>query len=117
MRCVTYAGETVTTTDDVAASLVELTAAVAKEGQAEAVSIPIVTDARKVAQAELVIGVGNDVLSSPVEWGDEEPDFTAAAEELRKHRYFPRPHLRAVESASDDDDEPIDWDFDQPTQA
>ncbi|MDQ1083374.1 MULTISPECIES: hypothetical protein [Microbacterium] len=118
MRCVTYAGETVITTDDVAASLVELTAAVAKEGQAEAVSIPIVTDAKKVAQAELVIGVGNDVLSAPVEWNEEEPDFAAAADDLRRHRLFPRPHLRAVESQPDEgDDEPIDWDFDQPTQA
>lgn len=117
MRCVTYAGETVITTDDVAASLVELTAAVAKEGQAEAVSIPIVTDDKKVAQAELVIGVGNDVLSAPVEWHEEEPDFSHAAAELKDHRLFPRPHLRAVESDASGDDEPLDYDFDQPTEA
>jgi hypothetical protein len=81
------------------------------------VHIPIVTDEKKVAQAELVIGVGNDVLSSPVEWNDEEPDFSRAAEELKNHRLFPRPHLRAVEPDRDADDEPIDWDFDQPTRA
>ncbi|MCM3500634.1 hypothetical protein M3667_01920 [Microbacterium sp. P26] len=117
MRCVTYAGETVITTDDVAASLIELTAAVAKEGQAEAVSIPIVTDDKKVAQAELVIGVGNDVLSAPLEWDDEQPDFSHAAKELKEHRLFPRAHLRAVDPDPHVDDEPIDWDFDQPTQA
>jgi len=117
MRCVTYAGETVITTDDVAASLIELTAAVAKEGQAEAVSIPIVTDDKKVAQAELVIGVGNDVLSAPVEWHEEEPDFSHAAAELKDHRLFPRPHLRAVEPDASDDEEPVDYDFDQPTEA
>ena len=117
MRCVTYAGETVITTDDVAASLIELTAAVAKEGQAAAVSLPIVTDDRKVAQAELVIGVGNDVLSAPLEWHDEEPDFSHAAAELKDHRRFPRPHLRAVESDASDDDAPLDYDFDQPTEA
>lgn len=105
------------TTDDVAASLVELTAAVAKEGQAEAVSIPIVTDDRKVAQAELVIGVGNDVLSAPMEWAGEEPDFSGAADDLRNHRLFPRSTLRLVEPDTDGDDEPVDWDFDQPTQA
>lgn len=116
MRCVTYAGETVITTDDVASSLVELTAAVAKEGQAEAVSIPIVTDEQKVAQAELVIGVGNDVLSAPVEWDGEEPDFSHAAGELRDHRLFPRAQLHAVQPDAHDDD-PIDWDFDQPTRA
>jgi len=117
MRCVTYAGETVITTDDVAASLIELTAAVAKEGQSEAVSIPIVTDDKKVAQAELVIGVGNDVLSAPLDWHEEEPDFSHAAAELEKHRLFPRPHLRAVEPVSDADDELLDYDFDRPTEA
>ncbi|MDR6690575.1 hypothetical protein J2X55_001474 [Microbacterium sp. 1154] len=113
----TYAGETVITTDDVAASLIELTAAVAKEGQAEAVSIPIVTEDRKVAQAELVIGVGNDVLSAPVAWHDEEPDFSHAAAELKEHRLFPRPHLWAVEPDLSGDDELLDYDFDQPTEA
>jgi len=118
MRCVTYAGETVITTDDIASSLIELTAAVAKEGQAEAVSIPIVTGEKKVAQAELVIGVGNDVLSAPVEWDDEEPDFSRAAKELQEHRLFPRTQLRAVEhDPRGSDDEPIDWDFDRPTEA
>lgn len=118
MRCVTYAGETVVTTDDVASSLIELTAAVAKEGQAEAVSIPIVTSDKKVAQADLVIGVGNDVLSAPLEWDDEEPDFSHAAKELKDHRLFPRAQLRAVDpDPYAGDDEPIDWDFDQPTQA
>lgn len=117
MRCVTYAGETVKTTDDVAASLVELTASVAKEGQSEAVSIPIVTDGGKVAQAELVIGVGNDVLSAPVDWTGEEPDFSDAAKELKNHRLFPRAQLRAVEPDERDAEAgEIDWDFDTPTQ-
>jgi hypothetical protein len=117
MRCVTYAGETVITTDAVAASLIELTAAVAKEGQAEAVRIPIVTEDKKVGQAELVIGVGNDVLSAPVEWAGEEPDFAAWSEDLRNHRLFPRSALRIVETEPDGEDAPVDWDFDQPTQA
>lgn len=106
------------TTDDVAAALVELTAAVATEGQAEAVSIPIVTGDGRVAQAELVIGVGNDVLSAPVDWADEQPDFTHAAAGLKEHRLYPRAHLRAVEPETDDAEEPpIDWDFDHPSQA
>jgi len=112
MRCVTYAGETVITTDDVAASLIELTAAVAKEGQAEAVSIPIVTDDRKVAQAELVIGVGNDVLSAPADWTGEEPDFSWAAEELRQHKRFPQAPAIAVEQPSDDANPDAFWDPD-----
>ena len=75
MRCITYAGETVITTDDVAEALVELTAAIATLGAAEAVSIPIVfRESDEIGEAELVIGVGNDVLSVPVEWEGAEPD-------------------------------------------
>jgi hypothetical protein len=39
MRRITYAGETVITTDDVAEVLVDLTAAVASAGRADAVAI------------------------------------------------------------------------------
>jgi hypothetical protein len=69
MRSVTYAGQTVHTTDEIAEVLVLLTAAVAKQGNAEAVSIPIL-DSRtgKEGTAQLVIGVGNDVLSAPAFW-------------------------------------------------
>ncbi|MFT4212675.1 MAG: hypothetical protein QM626_12485 [Microbacterium sp.] len=91
MRCVTYAGETVTTTDDVAEALVILTAAVASQRSAEAVGIPIVKDAAgTVGTAELVIGVGNDVLSAPTEWDGDEPDFSDAARTLREHRLYPK---------------------------
>lgn len=97
MRRITYAGETVITTDDVADALVDLTAAVASAGRADAVSIPIVTDrGRAVGEAELVIGVGNDVLSVPVKWSAEQPDFSAAAQRLRQHPLFPgRPDTAA----------------------
>ncbi|MFI8634075.1 hypothetical protein ACIGEP_15935, partial [Microbacterium sp. NPDC077663] len=69
MRCVTYAGETIVTTDDVAEALVELTAAVAAAGASDAVRIPIVDEeTHYIGEAEMVIGVGNDVLSSPTTW-------------------------------------------------
>ncbi len=112
MRRITYAGDTVITTDDVAAALVELTAAVANYGRAEAVRIPIVLEGDGgVDEAELVIGVGNDVLSAPVDWGDAEPDFTSGAQELREHPSYPQriaetPHLYAVE------DQATQWDPD-----
>lgn len=90
MRCVTYAGQTVLTTADVADALVTLTAAVAKFGDAEAVRIPIVIESsRSVGEAELVIGVGNDVLSAPTEWEGDEPDFSEAVEDLKAHRFYP----------------------------
>ena len=63
MRSVTYAGQTVHTTDEIADVLVLLTAAVAKQGNAEAISIPIL-DSRtgETGTAELVI----EVIRSPV---------------------------------------------------
>lgn len=102
MRCITYAGETLITTDDVAAALVELTASIANYGRAEAITIPIVVDGSDDEDtATLVIGVGNDVLSAPLTWHSTEPDFSAQAEQLRSHPDYPRtaevPHLRAVE--------------------
>lgn len=95
MRCITYAGETILTTDDVADALVTLTAAVAKYGDAEAVRIPIVVESSgDLGEAELVIGVGNDVLSAPTRWDQEEPDFSAAVTTLKSHRLYPQPPAR-----------------------
>jgi len=111
MRSVTYAGETVTTTDDVAEALVQLTASIAAEGQAEAVSIPIVADGGE-EEAELVIGVGNDVLSAPADWTGEEPDFSWAAEDLRQHKRFPQAPAIAVEQPSEDINPDAFWDPD-----
>jgi hypothetical protein len=92
MRCITYAGENVITSDDAAATLVELTAALAKRGQAEAVRLPIVLeDSGAHEWAELVIGVGNDVLSVPHPWDEAEVDFTAETAELRRHLDSVRP--------------------------
>lgn len=111
MRTITYAGETVTTTDDVAEALIKLTAAVAKSGRAEAVRIPIVTEYQdRVGNADLVIGVGNDVLSLPAKWeGDEQPDFSQQAEELRTHPSFPQ--LVTGGPLLDSEIRAADWDY------
>jgi hypothetical protein len=106
MRCITYAGETLVTTDPIAAALVELTAALAKAGQAEAVVIPIIMDDGEIGEASLIVGAGNDVLSVPTDWEGEEPDFGVYELMLRMHETFPVP-------AATPDSEPGDgWDFD-----
>ncbi|KQR26031.1 hypothetical protein [Microbacterium sp. Leaf151] len=113
MRSVTYAGETVTTTDDVAEALVQLTASIAADGHAQAVSIPIVTATGETDQAELVIGVGNDVLSAPArDWTGDEPDFAWAAEELRQHQRFPHAPAIAQEQTLASDNPDAFWDPD-----
>lgn len=109
MRYVTYAGESVLTTDAVAHALVELAGAVAAGGEAEAVTIPIVSTVGGIADAALVIGLGNDVLTRPADYDGEEPDFDFAAASLRAHRSFPRaPHVAAdsVDAAGFDDYDP-----------
>ncbi|RWZ59288.1 hypothetical protein ELQ92_13615 [Labedella populi] len=92
MRCITYAGENVITSDDAAATLVELTAALAKRGHAEAVRLPIVLeDSGAHEWAELVIGVGNDVLSIPHPWESGDVDFSEETVELRRQLDSVRP--------------------------
>ncbi|UIN29286.1 hypothetical protein [Microbacterium binotii] len=102
MRRITYAGENVLTTDDVASLLVELTAELAKRGEAAAVRIPIDPD----GTAELVVGLGNDVLSVPVARDGDDPDFDSSELEAHLQRVRPAPerHLRAVEGFDGPDD-------------
>ncbi|WP_065571811.1 hypothetical protein [Microbacterium oleivorans] len=112
MRCITYAGETVVTTDDVAEALVTLTAAVAEVGRADAVTIPIVFEKNgEIGEASLVIGVGNDVLSVATDWDRPEPDFSFAAAQLRRHPHFPRDDSGSAEVVYDDGPEAY-WDPD-----
>lgn len=109
MRRITYAGENVLTTDAVARLLVELTAELAKRGEAAAVRIPIDPE----GSAELVVGLGNDVLSVPVEWHGADPDFDSSQLEAHLERVRPAPerHLRAVEGHREPD-EGYDPDYD-----
>ncbi|MFJ6677846.1 hypothetical protein ACIQLK_01805 [Microbacterium sp. NPDC091382] len=112
MRCITYAGETVVTTDDVAEALITLTAAVAEVGRADAVTIPIVFEKNgEIGEASLVIGVGNDVLSVATDWEGVEPDFSFAAAQLRRHPHFPREDTGPVDVEYDDGPEAY-WDPD-----
>ncbi|MET0296543.1 MAG: hypothetical protein ABW024_04020 [Microbacterium sp.] len=115
MRCVTYAGETVITTDEVAEALVTLTASIAKHGDAEAVRIPIIVEGTKDAgDADLVIGVGNDVLSAPIDWDGDVPDFSDAVARLQAHQLYPNRAGQAepLDSEDQEDRSAYDWDLD-----
>lgn len=112
MRSITYAGETVVTTDDVAEALVELTAAIAERGRADAITIPIVSGSTgQWGEASLVIGVGNDVLSVATEWEGTEPDFSFAAAQLRRHPHYPR-DVAGEAAPSFDEGPDMHWDPD-----
>jgi hypothetical protein len=88
MKIVSYAGQQLITTDDVAEALVQLAASVASEGTSEAVQIPILTDDRKDC-ADLIVGVGNDVLVGPTTSTGVDPDFSDEAARLREHPLYP----------------------------
>ncbi|WP_240640629.1 hypothetical protein [Microbacterium sp. 10M-3C3] len=105
MRSLTYAGETVLTTNDVAAVIIDLTAELAKIGLADAVEFPIVRPDGSVGTAELVAGVGNDVLSVPADWEGAEPDVSEALAALRHrlHRLRPTMEPRDRLSVVEDD--------------
>ncbi|WP_050304945.1 hypothetical protein, partial [Mycobacterium tuberculosis] len=90
MKLVSYAGQQLITSDDVAETLLTLAAAIAREGESEAVEIPILLDGEK-DWADLLVGVGNDVLVSPHHAAEPDPDFATEVDELRAHRLFPKP--------------------------
>lgn len=84
MRCITYAGDSVLTTDDVAGVLIELAAALADRGKARAVQIPTVQDESSTSStAWMVLSSGIGMLSVDHEWAWEEPDFGFSARQLQ----------------------------------
>jgi hypothetical protein len=99
MKLVSYAAQQLVTTDDVAEVLVTLAAAIANEGESEALEIPIVVDGR-IETAELIVGLGNDLLVGPSASTDVDPDFSEQAAALRAHHRYPRSH----DGESGDDD-------------
>ncbi|MFJ4173432.1 hypothetical protein [Microbacterium sp. NPDC089696] len=96
MKLVSYAGQQLVTTDDVADALVQLAAAIAREGETEALQIPVLVDGEKDC-ADLLAGVGNDILVGPQASEGTDPDFSEEAAQMRAHRLYPR--------AADHDDE------------
>lgn len=109
MKLVSYAGQQLITSDDVAETLLALAAAIAREGESEAVEIPILLEGEK-NWADLLVGVGNDVLVSPHHTEEPDPDFSAEVDELQAHRLFPKP--RSDSSSPGDIEVPALSDFD-----
>jgi hypothetical protein len=100
MKIVSYAGQQLVTTDDVADALVVLAAEIANEGRSQALQIPIVVDGRENT-AELVVGLGNDVLVGPQSSDGNDPDFSAQAQKLRSHPFYPKPNDQAADAEDD----------------
>ncbi|MGG1909390.1 hypothetical protein AB1285_20425 [Microbacterium sp. NRRL B-14842] len=107
-----YAGQQLLTSDDVARRLLTLAAAIASEGESEAVEIPILLDGEK-DWADLLVGVGNDVLVSPHHTADPEPDFADGGR--RAARASPLPEDHGDSSSRGDIDIPALSDFDMGT--
>jgi hypothetical protein len=94
----TYAGEHLVTSDEIADLLVELTASLASNGLADAVQIPIYPEGETYPGREstleivrLVVGPGTDLLTVPYQWDGPDPDFSDAATALRSRLRFHSP--------------------------
>ena len=72
MKEIAYAGRTVCTSDEVGTLVVRISALLAKRNIAEAIAVPIRAEAGGgEAVAEMVVGLGNDVLTTPCEGDDD----------------------------------------------
>lgn len=109
MKLVSYAAQQLVTTDDVADALVVLAAEIANEGGSRALQIPILVDDEEEL-AELVVGVGNDVLVGPHASTGVDPDFSEHAARLRSHPSYPK--RRAADGDADEEDGAWVVDFD-----
>ena len=84
MTRISYAGESIHTSGEVAAALLEYWAALASRGLAEAVTVPVCDMDGAMSTAQMVIGIGNDLLAVPEPVGGREPDCGADAAGLRE---------------------------------
>lgn len=79
---ISYAGETLHTSGEMADALLKYGAALASRGLAEAVTIPICDPDGTIRTAQMIVGIGNELLAVPDQSGDE-PDCGAGAMILR----------------------------------
>ncbi|WP_066039316.1 hypothetical protein [Herbiconiux solani] len=91
MKRISYAGESVLTSDDVARALIELTAALTTKGVAEVIEIPILAEPPADSAAEdgfssaaFVVGRGTPMLAVPEGGHGAEPDFSRSVDELTR---------------------------------
>lgn len=89
MKVVAYAGQQFVTTDDVAGALLQLAAAIAREGSAEALRIPVVLDGVEDC-ADLIVGAGIGMLVESQLSAEPDPDFSEHAASLTRHRLYPK---------------------------
>jgi hypothetical protein len=84
MKRITYAGETLVTSDEVADALTELASTLGTAQKSETVEIPVFDDDGSFEMASLVIGPASELVAVPVETPPMEPDTAATVAELRQ---------------------------------
>jgi hypothetical protein len=120
MKRIMYAGGSFLTSDAVAASLLDLAAALARRNTADTLKVPIVTADGAASTATLVIGPASQVLAEDVASEGDDPDFsiqTAAFDKRRRSLIGEEPNAEQKEAnASDSQPQGELW-FDEPTDA
>ncbi len=84
MQSVSYGGESFVTSDDGAAALLDFAASAAMSGVGEVVTLPSVLADGSVVSVSLVIGPSSELMTTPVESSQAEPDTREAAAVLRE---------------------------------
>lgn len=77
MRRIVYAGETLLTSDEVAAAVLSYAASLARAGAAETVVVPGVDEQGRPTEVELLVGPASQMASEPVD-----VDFEVSAAEF-----------------------------------
>lgn len=72
MKVINYAGTELVTGDDIAAAVMEYSAALAQESTAVAVEIPVLKDDGTRVMASILIGPASQIVAEHVETGFEE---------------------------------------------
>ncbi|QLD10862.1 hypothetical protein [Microbacterium oleivorans] len=108
MRTLVYGNHSLVTSDDVSHTLLQLTAGFATQSVCEVVTIPTVADA-SVVDVDVVVGLGTHLISTPLAWPQEDPDFSAAVATLQLHPSYPRV---AVTDPFEPQDDGLPWPVD-----
>jgi hypothetical protein len=75
-------------------TLLQLTAGIASQSVCEVVTIPTVADGA-VVDVEVVVGLGTHLISMPLTWSQDDPDFSAAVATMQLHPSYP--HIAVID--------------------
>jgi hypothetical protein len=99
---IVYAGEELTTGDDIAQALLKYSEALAEQGSASTVEIPVLNDDGARSMAKVLVGPASQIVARPVESSFEELRDPQVVEHLAAMTIELRPGRSVPSSMSSD---------------